>query len=168
MRIGILSDTHIPFAATDIPRAIYEDFKDVELILHAGDLVEESILQRLKKLYKTVAVCGNMDSPALKKSLPQKEIIKVGKVAIGLIHGEGAPNGLRDFASSAFKGEHLNAVVFGHSHFPFSEVHNGVLYFNPGSPTDRIFAPYNSYGIFELDPACAKGSCKIEAKVIRL
>ncbi|MFH1407186.1 MAG: metallophosphoesterase family protein [Candidatus Omnitrophota bacterium] len=161
MKVGVISDTHIPFAANDLPKSIYENFKGVELILHAGDLAEMSVLEKLKKICKTVAVRGNMDSHAVKKALAQKEIIKVRNFTLGLIHGEGPPSGICDLVREAFRGEKVDAIVFGHSHSPLCETHNGILYFNPGSPTDKIFSSFNSYGILEIND-------KIEGRIIRL
>ena len=59
-----------------------------------------------------------------------------------------------------FKG--VDAIIFGHSHEPVNMVKNGVLFFNPGSPTDKIFAKANSYGILEITDK------KIEGKILRL
>lgn len=161
MKIGVISDTHIPFAAEDLPEKIYEDFKDADLILHAGDLAEDSLLDKLKRIAKTIAVKGNMDSHALKKTLPEKEIIKAGNFRIGITHGEGSPEGLIDLVKKQFEKDKVDCIVFGHSHIPVCEKRGNILFFNPGSPTDKIFAPFNSYGILEVGK-------KIEGKIIRL
>lgn len=161
MKIGVISDTHIPFTGEDLPEKVYEDFRDVDLILHAGDLAEESLLDKLNKIAKTIAVKGNMDSHALKKTLSEKEIIKAGKFKIGLIHGEGSPEGLIDLVKRQFEKNKVDCIVFGHSHIPLCEKRENILFFNPGSPTDKIFAPFNSYGILDIGK-------KIEGKIIRL
>lgn len=150
MKIGVLSDTHIPHAASQIPSEIYRAFKDVDLILHAGDLVKISVLDELNKLAETQAVCGNMDEFELHKALPNKRIIKVGKFLIGLTHGYGSPFNLIDKVKKEFP-EKVDVIVFGHSHSPINEIRDGILFFNPGSPTDKIFAKYNSYGIFTVE-----------------
>ena len=85
MKIGVISDTHIPYAAPRLPKEIHEAFKDVSMILHAGDLADISVLDELNKLAKTEAVYGNMDSMALQKSLPDKKIIEAGNFKIGLV-----------------------------------------------------------------------------------
>lgn len=149
MRIIVLSDTHIPGMAKDIPRAVYEDIKKADLVLHAGDFTGVSFLEKLKKLKKTVGVCGNMDSGELGSALKAKEIVQAGRFRIGLIHGWGAPEGLTDRIAEEFKGDKVDCIVFGHSHRPFNETIKKVLFFNPGSLTDRMFAPYNSYGVLE-------------------
>ncbi|MEA3305624.1 MAG: metallophosphoesterase family protein [Candidatus Omnitrophota bacterium] len=151
MKIGVLSDTHIPRTTSKLPDEIYGAFKDVDLILHAGDFTEFPVLDELKKLAKTEAVCGNMDSHGIQKALPAKRIIKAGKFVIGLIHGYGAPSTLMDTVKDEFSGEHADVIIFGHSHLPVNEIKNGILFFNPGSPTDKIFAKYNSYGILMIN-----------------
>ncbi|MDP2943708.1 MAG: metallophosphoesterase [Candidatus Omnitrophota bacterium] len=163
MMIGVVSDTHIPDRADRIPERILEDFKNASLILHAGDLVELGVLETLRKICPNVkAVQGNMDPASVRKILPEKEVIEINGKRIGLIHGSGHPNKLMDFTGEVFKNEKVDVIVFGHSHTPTNETRAGVLYFNPGSPTDKIFSPYNSYGILEIIDG------KIEGKIIRL
>ena len=149
MRIGVISDTHIPERADKIPDKIIKAFKEVDMILHAGDLVEISVYDELKKIKPTKAVYGNMDPPEVRKILEDKEIIEVGRYKLGLIHGWGHPAKLLDLAKSRFN-EKLDIIVFGHSHHPVNEERGGILFFNPGSPTDKIFSAVNTYGILEI------------------
>lgn len=160
MRIGVISDTHIKNQNEALPKVICQEFKSVDMILHAGDLVKISVLDELKKFAEVKAVVGNMDYPEVVSSLPKKELIKIGKFQIGLIHGYGPPEGLIERISKEF-GDDMDAIVFGHSHRPVNELIDGILFFNPGSPTDKIFAPYNSFGIIEIND-------KIKAKIITL
>lgn len=160
MRIGVISDTHIPHAASRLPDEIYTTFKNMDLILHAGDLIDISVLDELKKLAKTQAVYGNMDDLKLRKILPAKEIINIGKVTIGLIHGHGTPFNLINRVKSEFS-QKMDAIVFGHSHSPVNEVRDGTLFFNPGSATDKMFAKYNSYGILTINNG-------IKGEIVRL
>ena len=105
MRIGVISDTHIPKAAQDIPRQIYREFKKVDLILHAGDLVELSVIEKLKKLAPVKAVCGNMDEHKVRAALPEKEVISLENgIKIGLIHGFGSPHKLIETVRGEFSG----------------------------------------------------------------
>ena len=150
MKIGVLSDTHIRRVGRSLPAQIYESFKDVDMILHAGDLVEIEALRDLEKIAKTTAVYGNMDDPEVRKLLREKEIIKIGAFTIGLIHGYGSAANIIDRIKNEFK-EKVDAIVFGHSHAPVNETRNGILFFNPGSPTDRVFAKCNSFGILTVN-----------------
>ncbi len=159
-RIGVISDTHIPIAAEMLPDEIRKAFKDVDLILHAGDLVDISVLDDLKKLAETHAVHGNMDSAEVQKELPVKKVVEVGRFSIGLIHGYGSPFNLMNKIKGDFDRK-VDAIVFGHSHSAVNEVRGGILFFNPGSPTDKLFAGQNTYGILTIDKT-------IEGRIIKL
>ena len=151
VKIGVISDTHIS-TAEDLPNELQGAFVDADLILHAGDLVNLTILEELKKIGPEVrAVWGNMDSPDVKRALRDVEIIQIKQFRIGLTHGSGAPFNLMKTVKEKFKNEQVDCIVYGHSHSPRNEMHQGTLFFNPGSPTDKFFAPYNSYGILEID-----------------
>src|SRR3989344_6835293 len=93
MRIIVLSDTHVPRMAKDIPKAVYEEIKKADMVLHAGDFAEISFLEKLRKLKKTIGVYGNMDSRELSSALKAKEIIEAGKFRIGVFHRWGGPPG---------------------------------------------------------------------------
>ncbi|MBI4335991.1 MAG: metallophosphoesterase [Candidatus Omnitrophica bacterium] len=161
MKVVVLSDTHIPYAAEDLPKPVYHELESADVILHAGDFVEEAVLDKLKKITKTYAVRGNMDSAQLRQLLKDRLVIELGSFRIGLIHGSGSPASLLDFVSSAFKGEKVDAVVFGHSHYPINEKKEGILFFNPGSSTDKVFATYRSFGILEIGD-------DIKGRIVRL
>ncbi len=160
MKIMVLSDTHIPRVAHDLPAEIYNEIPNVDMILHAGDFVDREVYDKLSTLKKTCAVYGNMDAPDLRRLLKEKEIVQVGKFKIGLIHGYGAPRDLMNTIRNEFSGVH--AIVFGHSHVPVNTVKDGILFFNPGSPTDVIFATSNSYGILDISDQ------KIEGRIVTL
>ena len=158
-KIGVISDTHIPIRAKNVPDKILKAFEEVDFILHAGDLVELYVLDELKKVKDIYAVFGNTDPDIVRKNLPQKRVIEVENFKIGLIHGMGAPFGIINRIKKEF--EKVNCIIFGHTHTPCNEVRDGVLFFNPGSPTDRVFTRCNFYGILYI-------SDKIEGKVIEI
>lgn len=151
LRIGVLSDTHFKSLGHGLPllqRLIAGPFREVEIVLHAGDLVQPDIL--LAFVDRTVhAVRGNMDGP--ESDLPLRRVLEIGGFRIGLIHGWGAPEGLEERLVPEFKGEELHCLVYGHSHRPVCHRRDGILFFNPGSPTDQRWAPYPSVGLLELD-----------------
>jgi len=162
MRIGVISDTHIPDRAKGIPQAILDDFKNTDIIIHVGDLVDLSVIDELSTVCKNIkAVYGNMDPHDVRKKFPEKEVIKIGKYRIGIMHGSGTPSRLIELLKCSFKNDNVDLIIFGHSHTPLAEKKGDILFFNPGSPTDKLFAPYNSYGIIEIND-------KIEAKIVRL
>ena len=161
MKILVISDTHIPRTTQDMPEAVYKAIEDVDMIIHAGDFVEKDFFDKLKSLRELRGVCGNMDSPDLRRILKPKEVIEVGNFKLGLIHGYGAPASIVDTVRSEFNKD-VDAIIFGHSHAALNFVKDGVLFFNPGSPTDKIFAATNTYGILELTDK------KIEGKIIEI
>jgi putative phosphoesterase len=112
------------------------------VILHAGDLVAASVLRELESFAPVEAVFGNMDEPALQTELPERRVVEVEDLRIGLVHIPGARAGREERLVSWFPG--CDAVVYGHTHLPQLERHRGVWILNPGSPTERRRAPQHS------------------------
>lgn len=162
MKIGVIADTHIPDRAAEIPPKVLEAFKEMDMVIHAGDLVDLKVIAELSKVCKNVkAVCGNMDPDSIRKTLPEKTIIKAGPFKIGVMHGYGSPANLVEMLGAAFKRDKVDIIIFGHSHAPLSKKVGKILFFNPGSATDKIFSPYNSYGIIQTDE-------KIKARIVKI
>ena len=174
MKIGVISDTHIPDRSEHIPKIILDAFKQVDMIIHAGDLVNLGVIDELKNICaKVVVVAGNMDQEAIRKKYPVKQVLKILGARVGLMHGSGAPTNLLEILKEAFKEDNCDLIIFGHSHKPMNEKIGGVLFFNPGSATDSS-CEYNSYGIIELQENLtnpgqpANHQSEIEAKIIRI
>jgi putative phosphoesterase len=148
MRIGVLSDTHVPAIVRALPPVIFDIFKGVDLILHAGDLVELSILDELRAIAPVEAVAGNMDDSEVHQELPTKKIIPLAGYSVGLIHGKYQIAVQRSMIRKEF--DMVDLIVYGHSHTPFWGKVDGVYFLNPGSPTDKWHAPYNSVAILEI------------------
>lgn len=145
--IGVLSDTHITGFDEKLKKAVDEHFSDVDLIFHAGDLVELSVLNLFNDK-EVRAVCGNMDRPSVRETLPEYLMMDVNGFKIGLIHGWGAPEGIeRKLMAKLGKPD---CIVFGHTHYPVNRVIEGVYFFNPGSAVDKRFAKDRSIGILEI------------------
>jgi putative phosphoesterase len=162
MKIGVLSDTHIPDRAREVPRKLLEAFSDADMVIHAGDLVDLSVHKALCAVCKDVrAVSGNMDPSEIKSMFPPRQIIRAGAFTIGVVHGWGPPKKLLEIVKEAFKAEKCDIVIFGHSHQALSEQDGKTLYFNPGSPTDNVFAPFKSFGIIEITDT-------INARIVKL
>ncbi|HOX29342.1 MAG TPA: metallophosphoesterase [bacterium] len=155
VKVGVISDTHIPNAAAALPGAVARVFKGVDLILHAGDLVRIDVLDELAMIAPVRAVRGNMDAEP-DPLTPDRRIVEVEDLKIGLIHGWGGPNDIHLRVRREFD-ESVRCVVFGHSHKPFNEKVAGALMFNPGSPTDKRFAPYASLGILTVNGGAVEG-----------
>jgi len=155
--IGVISDTHVHSEEDlDTIKQIFSKyFSNVDLLLHAGDLVDLSVYDWLNKQVETIAVSGNMDYPEVTGKLPQKRIIEADKFRIGLIHGWGPPNGLTTRIRRAFTGFdgklEVDCIVFGHTHSALNKMIDGLLFFNPGAPVDKRFAAYNSVGFLKIN-----------------
>ncbi len=150
MKIGVISDTHIRSSAKLLPNIIYEVFEGVDMIMHAGDILIEEVLIELGTIAPVYAVAGNNDGYEMLDKYGTKKIITVEGKKIGLTHGT---SGRRTFmnAYAQFAKDDVDCVVYGHSHKPHNEVIDGVLFFNPGSPTSRRFEPRYSLGILYVD-----------------
>lgn len=159
--IGLVSDTHIQVRSRRLPEQLVSGLEGVDMILHAGDLEIIDVLADLELIAPTHAVLGNMDPSDLRGDLPVQRIIPIGDFTIGLIHGRGAPDGLAERIRGDFPGD-IDCIVYGHSHQPLVMEKEGVLYVNPGSPTDTVFAPFTSFGLLRLD---ADG---LSAEIIRI
>jgi len=96
-------------------------------------------------------VRGNMDSIAIHSRVPAELIINLGGFAIGVMHGWGKRAEIEERVLSSFKNKKLDAIVYGHSHQAKNEMRNGILLFNPGSPTDSRFAAFHSMGILTIE-----------------
>jgi hypothetical protein len=111
--------------------------------------VSASVLEELRALGSVQAVHGNMDEPALRKSLPRELIVEAGGARIGMVHVPGPRVGREARLAARFPG--CGAVVYGHTHVPQVERHEGVWILNPGSPTDRRGAPVHSMLVLEVE-----------------
>ena len=133
MLIGLISDTHIPDRAKEIPKKVLEAFSEVDLILHAGDLTSINVIYELSEIAPVLAVQGNMDR-ATGIKLNATETIEVEGLKIGIAHGEVYPRA--DTQQLVYLAKELGAdiLVTGHSHQPKIEQTDGVLLLNPGSP----------------------------------
>ncbi len=155
MLIGLISDTHIPDRKTKLPKNIKSAFKNVELILHAGDITNKSVIEELEKISPTIVVQGNMDRHN-NLNLPKSQIIEIIShkkekiVKIGLIHGEVYPKGDTQQLYYLALELDVDILVSGHSHIPQLEKIKDILLINPGSPTSpRLSDP--SVAILEIN-----------------
>ena len=167
MRIGVIADTHIPDRTDEIPAEVYDLFRGADLILHAGDVCQAWVLESLRAVAPVFAVRGNRDSRDLWQLLPNKIVVNAGHWRIGLVHGmrsrfqETADRlrylqGDRRFldqrlhVQSAFAGDGVRCIVFGHTHQVCHEVVDGVLLFNPGGVVPVPGGGPSSVGILEV------------------
>ena len=147
-RVGVISDTHIP-AFPALPEAVWTHFDGVALIIHAGDLSRLSVLDQLETIAPVVAAQGNIEEDDVRRTVPLKREVVVGGCRIGVVHILGDAQSRSRAARQEFPT--ARCVVFGHSHTPYNQEHDGQLLFNPGSATDRRRQPTCSLGLLTID-----------------
>jgi putative phosphoesterase len=150
MHIGVISDTHgllRPEALAVLHGSQY--------IIHAGDVGDPQILDKLSAIAPVTAVRGNIDHGAWAQKIPSTNVLEIGEVSIYVLHS---------LQELDLKPEAANfaAVIYGHSHIPKQELKNGVLYFNPGSAGPRRFKLPVSVGRLTIKDG------KIAAKILLL
>lgn len=150
MKVGVISDTHMPRFAKQLPKAVREGLEGVDLILHAGDWQSMWVYDELSLIAPVEGVAGNTDGWDIYDRFGRRKVIQLGGFKIGLVHGDGVGKTTEIRAFEAFKEDAVDAVIFGHSHVPLNIRHEGVLLFNPGSPTDKRRQPLYSFGLMTL------------------
>jgi uncharacterized protein len=149
-RLAVISDTHLPRGGRALPDACVQQLRAADAILHAGDLIEVSVLDDLQRLGPPVhAVRGNVDSAELQARLPLTRVVDAGGARIAIVHDGGPADGRLERLRRRFPD--ADAVVFGHSHLPLHEEREGFAIFNPGSPTERRRSPRHTMGIAIID-----------------
>jgi uncharacterized protein len=130
MKIGVLSDTHLTRVTPALEKIVAECFQDVDLLIHAGDMVGLAVYRFLTAL-PLEAVQGNMDEYPLREELPVKKTLQLEGFRIGVMHGWGSALGLEERIRREFPD--ADAIVYGHSHLPANHWSGGQFFFNPGS-----------------------------------
>ena len=154
MILGVVSDTHLPRFGRTLPPALVRGLTRarVDTIVHCGDLTERLALDLFEEIAPVIAVAGNNDGRALHKLLGERAVIDAQGLRIGVVHGHaGKGRSTPDRAFNAFADEPVDAILFGHSHIPYRARRDGVLMFNPGSPTNKRFNPAYTYGIVRVE-----------------
>ncbi len=166
MRIGLLSDTHIRELTQELPPQLIEAFRGVELILHAGDIYVPEVLDKLEGIAPVLAAIGDDDYGAILVDgrVKASHALRCEGKTIWLVHESHQYHQLKSRRSGNPPkiADVPDIVVFGHTHYPILERHNGVLFVNPGSPLDA----QNTLGtiaILSLDP-----HKPAEAQIVRL
>ncbi|HHW01118.1 MAG TPA: metallophosphoesterase family protein [Clostridiaceae bacterium] len=151
MKIGVISDTHIPKRAKTLPDTVLKTFEDVEHIIHAGDIMSMDVIYKLEEIAPVTAVAGNTDPDEILEKFGNKKIITFGKFNFGVFHGHGTKGTTIGRVAKCFENDRMDCIIFGHSHIPYCQFHDGVLLFNPGSPTDKRRNIYYSFGIIVIN-----------------
>ena len=163
MRVGLISDTHIPQVEEQIPDVVAEAFQGVDLILHAGDIYAPSVLDDLEQIAPVLAAMGDDDntyeSTAADRRVKEVHILSLEGHRLCLIHHQPYdPSAIYGKSNVPQEDNGMpDIVVFGHAHYPMVSRFNHTLYVNPGSPT---FVHYRrglgSVGILDINSDSAQ------------
>jgi uncharacterized protein len=155
-KVGVIADTHLIQSTRELEALVQGPFRDVEAILHAGDITEMAVLDAFAGK-EIVAVCGNMDSSGVRMHLPSKRVWKAGRFTIGLIHGWGGRGEIEERIRGEFDG--VDGIVYGHTHIPAQGEKYGVFFFNPGSFAGIFGNGKKSVGLLELGESISGSFC---------
>ncbi len=177
MRIGLISDTHIPSVIGEIPPQVNEVFQGVDLILHAGDIYVAWVLDVLEFIAPVLAARGDDDDGEilLDNRVKEKHSLIVNGVRLSLIHEITSEKSLRERTSSwrwqpateqyteEWQGDITDIFIFGHLHRPMIDHYEGFLLLSPGSPTLPNYQPrLGTVGLLTIT------SGKVEARIVKL
>ena len=152
MRIGLIADTHYPQRLAALPNTIFAAFKDVDLILHAGDVGSLEVLDKLSEVAPIIAVHGNDETPEAQRDLPYQQMISIGGQRLLLWHShfrdridELASRKVSTWENYLERGFErakragADIVVQGHMHIPMVLRRDGILLINPGGVASPNF-----------------------------
>ncbi len=167
MRIGLLSDTHVPEAERALPPEVVDAFQGVDLILHAGDIYIPQVLDDLQRVAPVLAARGDDDygSTLTDERVKEKHVLEFEGKTVWLIHQRPyyllSPWWQDKVTSGQEKSPDI--VVFGHEHRTDMQQIDGILFVSPGSPTFlHYLRGLGTIGILDISPDGA------EANIIRL
>jgi putative phosphoesterase len=147
LRVGLISDTHIPESRPELWPEVFEAFAGVDLILHGGDLHELSVLRALEEVAPVYAARGNGEDGSAGRPITPEDpqlklgwVLDLGGVRVGLTHDLPLPQRppnltVERWCQRRFGTTDVDLIVHGHTHVEAFDVVDDVLCVNPGSPT---------------------------------
>ena len=167
MRIGLLSDTHIPDHVKELPEQLKEAFHGVDLILHAGDIYTVPILDELERIAPVLAASGDDDwgDTLTDKRVKEKHVLELEGQVLWLVHMRPYYLMTPELQSRAFSGQDSkpDIIVFGHEHRTDVQRVGDTLFVSPGSPTFLHYCRgLGTIGILDID------SGEAEVRIIHL
>jgi putative phosphoesterase len=146
MKILLLSDTH-----GYLDSAFAERFADVEMILHAGDVGSEAVLDGLRHIAPTVAVRGTVDGGAWARELPLETVVELPGTRVAMLHIAGNPARPHPDALHLIARVTPDIFLVGHSHLPVIERKHGTLWVNPGAAGRQGWHPERTCMLLQLN-----------------
>lgn len=153
MKVVVLADTHLRAGSRrGLPPRVLAELAEAEVVLHAGDIVDGTLLEELEAFAPVHAVLGNNDYE-LVGVLPERLELTLAGVSVAMVHDSGPRRGREARLRRDFPAAHL--VVFGHSHVPWDAPGlDGQWLLNPGSPTQRRAQPQPTFAVVDLADGC--------------
>jgi putative phosphoesterase len=146
MRIGVIADTH-----GLLRPEVFEVFREVDHIVHGGDVGPPALLDELRVIAPVTAVYGNTDGPDLRRCVPRVARLELDGFTIVVTHGDQFGSPTPDKLQAAFPDAEI--IVYGHTHRPLLTLVDVVVtVMNPGGAGPRRFDLPASVGILELEP----------------
>jgi uncharacterized protein len=157
VKLLLISDTHLPRRARDLPASVWAAADQADVVVHAGDWVDLATLDALSaRSRRVIGVAGNNDGPELHARLPEVAHVRLDGLRLSVIHDSGPASGRADRMAAAFPD--TDVLVFGHSHIPWdTTAPGGLRLLNPGSPTDRRRQPYCTFMTATVDGSVLSG-----------
>lgn len=156
MKVAVLSDTHTVGSTRPLPPGAWPYIEIADHILHAGDVCDPVLLDELASFAGVTAVMGNCDGLDVREwGATDEAMVELEGIGVAMVHDAGPKNGRWERMRARFP--EARVVVFGHSHQPLYEDREGLLLFNPGSPTWKRRAPFPSMGILWIDGGAVEG-----------
>jgi uncharacterized protein len=156
VKVVVLADTHTRGMTRSLPMGAWPYLETADHILHAGDVVEPALLEELKALAPLTVVAGNSDAHDIRAwGAGDDAVVDFDGIKVAMIHDSGPRSGRRERMRARFPDARV--VVFGHSHLPVNDDADGLLLFNPGSPTWPRKAPFPSMGILWIASGTVEG-----------
>lgn len=136
VKIGLLSDTH-----GFLPERVFELFKDVDEIWHAGDIGSLEVTDRLKAFKPLRAVYGNIDDQQIRSEFPEDQTFKIEDLVVSMTHIAGRPGKYSKHASELISRTKPNLFICGHSHILLvqQDQSRNLLWLNPGACGNKGF-----------------------------
>ncbi|MBM4406028.1 MAG: metallophosphoesterase family protein [Chloroflexi bacterium] len=135
MRIGLLTDTHLPGTIRELWPEVHKAFTGCDLILHGGDIVSQGVLDWLEQIAPVLAAKGNNDWDWGDSRVKDTHFLDVEGWRLGMVHDmEPEDRPIEYLRKQYLKGERVDVMVTGHTHFERLTYRDGVVQINSGSP----------------------------------
>ena len=150
MQVALVSDSHVPERADEVPDEVLSACEDADMTAHAGDFTSPEAYEEFEATGELVAVHGNMDDVL---ELPRVDSFAAGGVEFAIVHGTGSPINYGERVTEAARDEvgEGAVAVSGHTHEVTDETHDGVRLLNPGSCTGAMPASRATYMLVEAE-----------------